>query len=241
MKPSEARILATWIEALRRITDQPEEHLMAIRSWGTISYFVKKRPFKSRDIKRLKGLASQNLFDLVYYPGIKPDETNIYNQFEKPIYYDLTHQLLSPKASQKLYQDYIFQVKPVSDDKPFFYNFYKLNKIKATYTILGQKILPLIQGEYLVFILLAQAVHVGAPPEDPAQGCRGGGDPQEARREPRGRGPQVQGARLPVLSLLRQGPQGRGGKVRQVRREESAGLPGVGHVPHHIPVFCPLV
>jgi hypothetical protein len=156
----EIRILATWIEAIRKVTDQPEAHLVAIRSWGTISYFVKKSPFESDDIKALKDFADQNLFDLVYYPGIKPDEPNIHNQFDKPIYYDIVLKLLSPSECQKFYDDYLFQVKPVSDDKPFFYNFFKLKKIKTTYTALGQKLLPLLQGEFLVFVLLAQAVAV---------------------------------------------------------------------------------
>lgn len=156
----EIRILATWIEAIRRVIDRPEAHLIAIRSWGTISYFVKKSPFESDDIKALKDFTDRNLFDLVYYPGIKPDEPNIHNQFNRPIYYDIALKLLSPAECQKFYDDYLFQVKPVSDDKPFFYNFFKLKKIKTTYTALGQKLLPLFQGEFLVFILLAQSVVV---------------------------------------------------------------------------------
>ncbi len=158
----EIRILATWIEAIRRMTDRPEVHLIAIRSWGTISYFIKKSPFTHEDIKILKDFADRNLFDLVYYPGIKPDEPNIHNQFDKPIYYDIALKLLSPSECQKFYKDYLFQVRPVSDDSPFFFNFFKLKKIKSTYTALGQKLLPLLQGEFLVFILLAQAVLVAS-------------------------------------------------------------------------------
>ncbi len=154
----EIRILATWIEALRRVTERPKAHLIAIRSWGTISYFIKKSPFDPDDIKALKDFADRNLFDLVYYPGIKPDEPNTYNQFDEPIYYDIALKLLSPSESQKFYKNYLFQVKPVSDDKPFFYNFFKLNNVKATYTALGQKLLPLLQGEFLVFIILTQAM-----------------------------------------------------------------------------------
>jgi hypothetical protein len=70
--------------------------------------------------------------------------------------------LLSPSECEKFYEDYLFQVKPVSDDKPFFFNFFKLKKIKSTYTALGQKLLPLLQGELLVFILLVQALLVAS-------------------------------------------------------------------------------
>jgi hypothetical protein len=156
----EIRILATWIEAIRKVTGRPEAHLVAIRSWGTISYFIKKTPFESDEIEILKDFADQNLFDLVYYPGIQPDEPNIHNQFDEPVYYNIALKLLSPSECQKFYDDYLFQVKPVSDDKPFFFNFFKLGKIKTIYAALGQKLLPLLQGEFLVFVLLAQAVAV---------------------------------------------------------------------------------
>lgn len=156
----EIRILATWIEALRRTKVQPELHLAVTRSWGTISYFIKKSSFSSEDIKILKNFADRHLFDLVYYPGMKPDEANIHNRFDEPLYHNIALKLLSPTERKKFYEDYLFQVRPVLDNRPFFYNFFKLKKIKATYTALGQKLLPLLQGEFLVPILLAQAIGV---------------------------------------------------------------------------------
>jgi len=156
----EVRILATWIEALRRTKDQPGLHLMAIRSWGTISYFVKKSLFTSKDIKILKNFAGRHLFDLIYYPDIKPDEANIHNRFDEPLYYNIALKLLSPTECKKFYEDYLFEVRPVLDNRPFFYNFFKLKKIKATYTAMGQKFLPFLQGEFLVPLLLGQAIGV---------------------------------------------------------------------------------
>ena len=156
----EVRLLATWIEALRKTTSNPDQHLIVLRSWGTISFFVKKIPYSPQDIKILKDFCEKRLFDLVYYPGIQPVETNIHNRFEEPIYHNITSRLLSPTDHEKFYEEYLFHVSPVSDNRPFFANFFKLNKIKSTFTVLGQKWLPFLQGEFLVLLLFIQALGV---------------------------------------------------------------------------------
>jgi hypothetical protein len=154
----EGRILATWIDALEKSKMDPASHIMAIRSWGTISFFIKKSPFSRLEIQKLKDFADKRLFDLIYYPGIKIDEVNIHNELEKPLYYNLTLQLLSPAERAKLYKNYLFQIKPVTDNRPFFFNFFKLNKLKATYKAMGKKWLPFLQGEFLVPLILVQSI-----------------------------------------------------------------------------------
>jgi len=156
----EGRILATWIDALERSGMDPASHIIAIRSWGTISFFIKKSPFSGLEIQKLKDFADKRLFDLVYYPGIQIDEVNIHNELDKPIYYNLTLQLLSPAKRAKLYKNYLFQIKPVTDDRPFFFNFFKLNKLKATYRAMGKKWLPFLQGEFIVPLLLVQSIFI---------------------------------------------------------------------------------
>ncbi len=156
----EIRVMATWIDALRKFTDFPDRHIIILRSWGTISFFIKKNPYTAKDIKALKVFSEKCLFDLVFYPGIKPEETNIHNRFKEPLYYNITRRLLSSSEARKFYKDYLFQVKPVTDNRPFFANFFKLSKIKATFIALGQKWLPFLQGEFLVFFLFVQAICV---------------------------------------------------------------------------------
>ncbi len=154
----EARILATWIDALERSGMDPASHIMAIRSWGNIIFFIKISLFSRPYIQKLTDFADKRLFDLVYYPGIQIDEVNIHNELEKPVYYDLTLQLLSPSERAKFYKNYLFQVKPVTDNRPFFFNFFKLGKLKATYRAMGKKWLPFLQGEFLVPLILAQSI-----------------------------------------------------------------------------------
>ena len=154
----EMRVLATWIEALEKSDANPAFHIVAIRSWGTISYFIKKSPFLEQEIQKLKDFANKCLFDLVYYPGIKIEEVNLHNEFERPLYYDFTLKLLNPSKRKELYENYLFEIKPVTDDRPFFFNFFKLNKLNLTYKALGQKWWPFLQGQFLVHLLLFQSI-----------------------------------------------------------------------------------
>lgn len=154
----ELRALATWIEALEKKNKDPSTHLIAIRSWGTIHYFIKNIPFNKKDIQKLKEFTNRCLFDLVHYPGIKKSEVNIHNQFEKPLYYNRVQQLLSLKGRKKLYSDYLFQIRPVTDNSPFFYNFFKISKLKKSFKALNQQLLPFLQGRFLVHLLLVQSV-----------------------------------------------------------------------------------
>lgn len=154
----EIRVLATWIEALEKSEKKAASHIIAIRSWGTISYFIKKRPFTVVEIQKLKDHSEKFLFDLVYYPGIKLEEANIHNKFETPLYHNMTLQVLSSRERREFYEDYLFDVTPVSDNRPFFFNFFKMSKIKSTYQALRQKWLPFLQGEFLVPLLLLQSI-----------------------------------------------------------------------------------
>ncbi len=158
----ELRVFATWIEALERADKDPNRHIVAIRSWGTISFFVKKSPFTPSDVQKLKDFVDRLRFDLVHYPGIKADEANIYNRFEKATYYEYCQNLLDPNRREEFTDSYLFQIKPVSDERPFFYNFFKLGKIKSTFRSLGQKLLPFFQGEFLLPLILIQALVVAS-------------------------------------------------------------------------------
>ncbi len=154
----EIKLLATWIEAMEESGLDPAMHLIALRTWGTISFFIKKSPFTPQEVQKLKDFSARCLFDIVYYPGIKSDEVNLHNILDNPLYYNLTLQLLSPPEREKLYRQYLFQIKPATDNRPFFSNFFKLTRLKDTYRIIGQKWLPFLQGEFLVFLLLIQSI-----------------------------------------------------------------------------------
>ncbi|MEA2005015.1 MAG: hypothetical protein U9O50_01915 [Acidobacteriota bacterium] len=156
----ELKSITTWVEALEKQDKDPSRHIIALRSWGTISIFIKNSPFEKKDIHILKSFAKKYCFDLVYYPGIIPEEANIWNKFDNPIYFNLITQILYSSPRKEFYKNYLFRISPPSDNRPFFFNFFKLNKIKATYFALGKKWLPFLQGELLIPLLFIQSVMI---------------------------------------------------------------------------------
>ncbi len=153
----EAKVLATWIEALEKKGLQPASRIAAIRTWGTLSLFIKKSPFVPDEIAKLKDFCRERLFDTAFYPGIKKEDLNVYNQMDRPVYEDLFPKLFSAPARREFYRGYLFEVKPTTDNRPFFDNFFKWKKAKPTYEALGKNISVFLQGKFLLVILLVQA------------------------------------------------------------------------------------
>jgi len=134
----------------------PQNHISLIRSWGTITFLLKKDGFDRKDVSVIKDFCKNRGFDTVYFPGIKKEEVNIFNRFLKPYYFDLVDNLLNNKNKDVL-KNYIFDLSPVTDDNPFFFHFLRWNKIPETYRLMGEKWQPFLEGGYLLPIILAQA------------------------------------------------------------------------------------
>jgi hypothetical protein len=154
----EIRMLATWIEALKRQQKDPAKHILSIRSWGTITTMIKNQPFRHTEILMLKEQAQKLLFDFVYYPGIKIEEANLYNRFKEPLYYNIFQKLIKNDTRESFMNSYLFDVRPVTDNRPFFYNFFREDKIRQTYKAFGQKWLPFLHDKFIVALLLVQSL-----------------------------------------------------------------------------------
>lgn len=155
----ELRVISLIISVLeKRKIPEPKQRLAVIRTWGTMTIVCKQGNFNYQEIEKLKSFCHERNFDLVYYPGINPEEVNLYNRLKEPLYYQLITRLLEKDSREKLYRDYLFDLTPVTDDRPFFHHFFKWNKLKAVYRSVGGKWQFLIEGAYLVPIIFIQAL-----------------------------------------------------------------------------------
>ena len=138
--------------------EKPENHLAVLRSWGTITLLLKAREMKKEDIIKLKAFCESRRFDLVYYSGIKREEVNIFNKFNEPVYYQLISRMTNKETREKLYDQYLFNVRSVTDDRPFFYHLFKWDRLKDLYMSMGKKWQPFVEGAYLVPLVFVQAL-----------------------------------------------------------------------------------
>ncbi|MBE9536509.1 MAG: SAM-dependent methyltransferase [Proteobacteria bacterium] len=146
------KLFATTVEALRRsgIKD-PDKRLVMIRGWQTSTLLIKNGHFAGKEIEGLKRFCKERSFDVVYYQGIKEDEANLYNILAKPYFYLGTKALLGKEAEAYM-RDYKFNIKPATDDEPYFFHFFKWGSLKEIASLLGEGGMPLLEWGYLVLI-----------------------------------------------------------------------------------------
>jgi hypothetical protein len=151
---AEFRLLTTIFTALEEMGIRDiTKMIAAIRSWDVMTILIKTSPFIKEEIKHIKDFARSRQFDLVYYPGIKEAESNIYIRTPSNEYFKGFKSLLGPYRSSFI-NNYLFDIKPVYDENPFFHYYLRLKNIKAIYKVMGQKWLYFIEEGYLLPVIL---------------------------------------------------------------------------------------
>lgn len=155
----DVRIVSLAISALESMeVPDPTKNIAVIRSFDTITLLVGRNPIKTEEIAAIRGFCDRMGFDIVYVPGVEPSEVNIYNRFPEPIYYRLIYGLLHSEDRERFYRGYLYDIGPATDERPFFFHFFKWNRLLETYESLDRKWQPLIEGGYLVPLALIQAI-----------------------------------------------------------------------------------
>ncbi|HEX9179340.1 MAG TPA: SAM-dependent methyltransferase, partial [Burkholderiales bacterium] len=157
------KLFATAAEALRAArAPDPGAQLVMIRSWKTATLLVKNGAFRLAEIAAVKAFCDSRGFDLAWYPGMREEEANRYNLLERPWFYEGAAGLLS--AQRELFTErYKYDLRPATDDRPFFFNFFRWAALPELLALRGQGGLPLLDWGYPVLVAtLALAVAASA-------------------------------------------------------------------------------
>ena len=130
---------------------QPSRRLVLIRGWKTTTLLVKNGEFSGAEIVALRGFCRARSFDVGYYPGMQASEANRYNVLEKPYFFEAAQALLSPDRD-KFWARYKFDIRPTTDDKPYFFHFFKWRSLPELLALKEQGGLPLLEWGYPVLI-----------------------------------------------------------------------------------------
>ena len=134
-------------------------YLIVLKSLLFIPFFFgAKNPILQNTLKQLAEMCSTSRIDMEYHPGIDGSKTNHYNQIASPTgkpysyFHHSIRQILFGNRDD-FFDDWIYRVRPKTEDAPYFYNFFKwrsLTRFIATYkTNLFQK----LEVAYLVLAL----------------------------------------------------------------------------------------
>ena len=159
----ELRILVTAATALEELGVRDASlHVAAVRSWGSMSILVKRSPLKSSEVERIRRFARDRWFDTVALPGLAAEESNVFVRLPTDEYYGAFAALLAPSKRDWFMERYLFDIRPVRDDAPFFNHFLRFDNMGETYRLMGGKWQFFLEEGYLLPAMLLQALALSA-------------------------------------------------------------------------------
>lgn len=156
------RLFSTAIAALEQRGAVPDTSLLLIRGWSTATLLVKNGAFTTPEIATAREFCRARGFDIAYFPGIAAADANSYNQLAVDDFFAGAQALLGPGRADFI-DRYKFDLSPPSDDRPYFFHFFKWRTLPEFWQLRDAGALPPLDWGYPVLVLaLLQAVPVSA-------------------------------------------------------------------------------
>jgi SAM-dependent methyltransferase len=156
------KLFATAVQAIEAEGGQPAQQLALVRGWKTATLLAKNGPFTPAEIAALREFCRARSFDVAYFPGIDGTETNRYNVLDRPHFHEGAVALLGPGRAAFV-ERYKFDLVPATDDRPYFFHFFRWRSLPELLALKEQGGLPLLEWGYPVLIAtLLQALVASA-------------------------------------------------------------------------------
>lgn len=147
------RMFATAAAALeRRGATTPGQSLLMIRSWSTATLLVKNGRFAQHEIEAARSFSHARGFDAVWFPGISAGDANVFNVLQPDDFFAGTQALLGPDRTQFV-AGYKFDLTPPSDDRPYFFHFFKWRTLPEFWALRSHGALPPLDWGYPLLVL----------------------------------------------------------------------------------------
>jgi spermidine synthase len=146
------KLFATALTALERSgVRHPEQQLALVHGWQTVTLLVKHGAFTPHDLVTLQAFCAARSFDVAYYPGMPVALTNRENALEGPSLFESAMALVSPDRTDFL-RRYKYDITPATDDRPYFFHFFKWRALPEILTLRRQGGFSLLEWGYLLLI-----------------------------------------------------------------------------------------
>jgi Spermine/spermidine synthase domain len=147
------KLLATSAVAIEKLGLRPARSIALVRTWNTASVIVKRGELDPNEVAALRRFCEARSFDLDYAPGLRREETNRTNVLGEPLLFDLASALVSGDgAREELFDRYKFFIRPATDDRPYFFHFFKWRVFPELLRLRGRGGMPLVEWGYVILI-----------------------------------------------------------------------------------------
>jgi hypothetical protein len=150
----ELRTFALAVSALERSGGDPHSQIVALRGYNTATLLIRNGAFTAEEMQTIRQFTSQRAFDLVYAPGLRPEETNHYNRLPEDTYTQSFKALVEAQPRENFYATYPYDVRPPTDDHPFFGHFFKWSQAGQMLAEMGKVWQPFGGAGYFVVLAL---------------------------------------------------------------------------------------
>ncbi len=127
-------------------------HLVAVRSWGTITFLLSKAPFITEDVSGLRAFCDSLFFDPLLLPGISREERSNYNVMNDSSFFSYADELIMGNK-EELFNAYDFHLRPPTDDKPYFSQFLRWKSLPHLKEVFGSHSVPFLEIGFLISII----------------------------------------------------------------------------------------
>ena len=111
-------------------------HLIILKSWGTLTVLFSNTPFSSEVMAQTEQFCQSRQFDAILLGNsIMDPSTELHQREGSPLITAIKHLVLD--QSKRFFEEYDFAIEPTSDNRPFFFQFIKLNRLDKLRKELG--------------------------------------------------------------------------------------------------------
>lgn len=146
------RLAATIAETMEQAGVDFRKHVTAVSGWDMITFLVKRSPFTSEEIDKIRVFCLQMQLDPLLLPGLEQDERQQFHFSTDQYFLDNFDAVFSSSRRSDLYREYDFNLQPVTDNRPFFSQFLRWKSVPHLIRLLGQNTLPYLELGYVLIL-----------------------------------------------------------------------------------------
>ena len=146
------KLIALLSEVLENKGLSQRSHLVAVRSWGTITFLLSKSPFLKDDVSRIRTFCDSLFFDPLLLPGISHEERSNYNVMNDSSFFSYVDSLIMGNK-EELFNTYDFHLRPSTDDKPYFSQFLRWKSFPHLKEVFGSHSVPFLEMGFLISVI----------------------------------------------------------------------------------------
>ncbi|MEN8136726.1 MAG: spermidine synthase-like protein [Thermodesulfobacteriota bacterium] len=150
------KLLATLIETVdnRAGLNSSRQHIAALRSWGMVTFALKKTPVTGQDTREIRKHSAELGFDPLLLPDIRAAEQARFHRLQDGQFFRNIEMLFTERR-QQLYQSYEFNITPATDNQPYFSQFLRFSRLAYLAELLSLRQLPFFEmGSFILAITL---------------------------------------------------------------------------------------